>query len=79
VFVKLSEQVNLRRIARGKEPLRLAHIERAIRFIAGPKPPPGRPDCFNAKQRVIQRPPELRDTSIEARRAYVRAARGRAA
>lgn len=77
--MKLAEQVQLRRLARGKEPLRLAHIERAIRFIAGPKPPPARPDCFNAKQRVIQRPPELRGASIEVRRAYVRASRGRGA
>jgi hypothetical protein len=75
----LANQVNARRIARGKEPLRLAHIERAIRFVAGPKPPQGRPACFNAKQRIVERPPELRGASVVARRAYVRAARGRAA
>lgn len=75
----LAAQVNARRIWRGREPLRLAHIERAIRFVAGPRPPAGRSPCFNAKQRVLERPPELRAASVVARRAYIRAARGRAA
>ncbi len=35
---KLAFQVNIRREAKGKEPLRLMHIERVMRFVFGPVP-----------------------------------------
>jgi hypothetical protein len=32
---QLAQQINARRITRGQEPLRLAHILRAVRFVLG--------------------------------------------
>jgi len=74
----LAAQVNARRVARGKEPLTLAHIERIIRFLAGPRPPAGRCPLFQRKQRATGTD-VTRDGALRLRRAYMRSARGRAA
>lgn len=73
--MKLAEQVQLRRLARGKEPLRLAHIERVIRFVAGPRPPSGRCNCFQTKRRVTFTD-ATHDGALRLRRVYTRAPRG---
>lgn len=70
----LAEQVNLRRIWRGKEPLRLAHIERAIRLVAGPRPPPGRCPLFQVKERTCT--DATHDGALRLRRVYTRHPRG---
>lgn len=44
--MSLADQVNQRRMACGREPLRLSHIERAIRFVRGPVAPAGRSALF---------------------------------
>lgn len=72
----LAEQINERRIARGKEPLRLADIERAIRFVAGKRPAVGRSPLFQAKARVII-PDVTRGGCERLRRQYTKHARGR--
>lgn len=74
----LAEQVNVRRIARGKEPLRLAHIERAIRLVAGRRAPAGRCPLFQRKQRET-RTDATCGGALRLRRVYTRAPRGRAA
>jgi len=71
----LAEQINARRIWRGKEPLRLAHIERIIRFVRGPRPPAGRCGCFQTKRRVTFTD-ATRDGALRLRRVYTRAPRG---
>jgi hypothetical protein len=75
VLVKLAEQVQLRRLARGKEPLRLAHIERVIRFVAGPRPPAGRCGCFQVKARATGTD-IWHEGALRLRRVYTRAPRG---
>lgn len=67
----LAEQVNARRMARGKEPLPIAHIQRAIRLIAGPRPK-GRNPAFRNHGTYLYR--QLAGT---LQRVYTRAPRGR--
>lgn len=72
----LVEQVQARRLARGKEPLRLAQFERAIRFVAGKRPVAGRNPLFQAKARVVV-PDVTRGGCGLLRRQYTKHARGR--
>lgn len=67
----LAEQINERRIARGKEPLRIAHIQRAIRLVAGPRPKMRNP-VFRNHGTYLYR--QLAGTLT---RIYTRAPRGR--
>lgn len=67
----LAYQVNERRIQRGKEPLTIAHIQRAIRLIAGPRPK-GRNPVFRNHGTYLYR--QLAGT---LQRVYTRAPRGR--
>jgi len=38
--IQLAKRVNERRYARGKEPLQLAHVLRAVRYVVGAPPAP---------------------------------------
>ena len=74
----LAAQVQARRIARGKEPLTLAHVERAIRFVAGGRPPLRRHPSFGARPGATCAN-EWSDKPTKLHRVYGRGSRGRAA
>jgi hypothetical protein len=74
----LAEQVNQRRIWRGREPVSLMRLQRIIRFIAGQRPPAGRCPLFQHKERATYTDAS-HDRALRLRRVYMRAPRGRAA